>query len=749
MGKVLIIAEKKEVGVQIVSCLSGLDWEKEILKVKGGYFENNKYISSWAMGHLFVQKRPHEVDSTWGLFSYFDNIEDYKMKDMTETLLKKGYLFKTPSPDKYKKNQIAVLKKIFERNDIDKIIICTDADAEGEAIGRDILSLNKSKNIPIFRMWNSGSFKSPDAVDEAMKKLKPITDKKYINLYNQQKARNILDYSVGMKITKNITDTQGRMFETGRLKALLISILAKRELDIKNFVPKPLWKIYGMLGSLKIPHVYKDEEKNDVVSIYLKEQFENSLQICKNNNNTGIIKVLDKKKSSSSNRPLPLSGTDFSSEMIEKYKLSLDTCNEILSFLREEGYTSYQGTNGRYYSVNDKDEVLMCIDVAKKYYSKEPLIKTLNFDIKNPIFDDKKAEKQNHTPLSVRAKIPNDAIFKELEEKSKLPFLKESYELILNRVICHFLEADEFIKQKLVISIEDIDFVLDGIKPIKQGWRALLKSELKDTTFNDDGLKVGSKIKFDSIKTEESTTTKPKPYTVKKLLSMMMNVGKEINLMISETDDIEEKKRLEKIKKTLTNPDVGGIGTDRTRPNLVNELVKFEYISLKGKEQIISLLEKGWDIFDLLPFALKDFGLCANWEMAFEDIRNGDLSLEELVYKVDDELGKMIEEIHQKNPISKAKKRDFTSNSPKKESNSKNTDSSTLIETPKTFKLGDKFVFKNALGKDLTKKEAEKILKGEEIEVKRVSATTKNEYKARIKLGSSNDGKIEVRFGNK
>ena len=68
MGKIFIIAEKKEVGIQIVSCLSNKDWEKEIKAVKGGYYEDNNYLSSWAMGHLFSQKKPNELNENWGLW---------------------------------------------------------------------------------------------------------------------------------------------------------------------------------------------------------------------------------------------------------------------------------------------------------------------------------------------------------------------------------------------------------------------------------------------------------------------------------------------------------------------------------------------------------------------------------------------------------------------------------------------------------------------------------------------------------
>lgn len=68
----------------------------------------------------------------------------------------------------------------------------------------------------------------------------------------------------------------------------------------------------------------------------------------------------------------------------------------------------------------------------------------------------------------------------------------------------------------------------------------------------------------------------------------------------------------------------------------------------KGKDKEISLLEKGWIYYEVLPTALKDFKLCADWENSFENIRNGDLSLKEFISSVDEALFSMIEEIHSK-----------------------------------------------------------------------------------------------------
>ena len=66
-----------------------------------------------------------------------------------------------------------------------------------------------------------------------------------------------------------------------------------------------------------------------------------------------------------------------------------------------------------------------------------------------------------------------------------------------------------------------------------------------------------------------------------------------------------------------------------------------------------------------------------------------------------------------------------------------------LIETQKTYKMGDKYIFKEFRGKKLTKIQAEKLLKGEEIILIRKSKTGK-EYK--VKCKTAGKGTIDTKF---
>lgn len=79
------------------------------------------------------------------------------------------------------------------------------------------------------------------------------------------------------------------------------------------------------------------------------------------------------------------------------------------------------------------------------------------------------------------------------------------------------------------------------------------------------------------------------------------------------------------------------------------------------------------------------------------------------------------------------------------ESQGGTNNSGELIETPKTFRLGNKFCFKSCFGDVLTKAQAKKLLEGEEVELKRVSKTKGKAYSVTVWV--EDDGKFGSSVG--
>ena len=822
--KTLILTEKREAGQQVASTLGdkilGNDDKKlESVAKSKGFLEGENYLICWAAGHLYTQVKASDIDSSYALFKKFENKEDYKMPNLVNQIKIEQ------APQENKKRQIKILKELFERTDIKEIIVMTDADAEGEAIGRDML-YNITKKLPtsnVTRAFNSGSFKAKDAVEKALGEREPIDTPKYNRLYDVQQVRSKGDYIVGMKLTKSLCDTYNRKLYTGRVKGVVTALIGNREEEIKNFVPKDFYSIIGKKGEIELKHFYYEdqEDENGNISKTKQERYydqsvlEDVKQKLNQVNLKGYVEDYSKETSISQNRPLPLSGTDFATEMMNKYKIKYKQCNEILAYLREEGFTTYQATNGRYFSRVDELVAQESFVTAKKYFSAE----NAKYDSKSVIFNDAKGAKQNHHPLALTPKIPTNRDIDEWQNQ-KLPKIKEGYELIAKRLLVHFMPNDEIEKQSLIININNILFFINGQKAINQGWREFIGQEVKNTLF-DANYKRDDEFILDNIETKSGKTKCPNLFNEGTLTQIMLNISKVVDEMIKEETDPQKLQQLKRDRKLLK--DCEGIGTERTREQIISDLLENELIG-NTKDGLI-LTENGKILYDVLPAKLKDPIMTANWENGFEDIRKGDKKAKDVLVDIDNTLmQEMITEI-----VNNPKEEYIVNNENKKvetdvkcplcggeliktgktykcENNEYKNDKQTgckfsifkdqtkffgraltvkdlpalfkatkenpfkdeksgiyidpnnqyfvvtvfeqreakpdeLIETPKTFKLNNKFVFKNVYYKDLTKTEAQKLLEGNEVTLKRKTKDGKA-YEVKVKLDDEKPGSV-------
>lgn len=822
--KTLILTEKREAGQQVASTLGdkilGNDDKKLESPAKSkGFLEGENYLICWAAGHLYTQIKASDIDSSYALFKKFENKEDYKMPNLVDQIKIEQ------APQENKKRQIKILKELFGRTDIKEIIVMTDADAEGEAIGRDML-YNITKKLPtsnITRAFNSGSFKAKDAVDKALKEREPIDTPKYNRLYDVQQVRSKGDYIVGIKLTKALCDTYNRKLYTGRVKGVVTALIGNREEEIKNFVSKDFYSIVGKKGEIELKHFYYEDQEDESGKIsktkqeryYDKSVLEDVKQKLSEVDLKGFVEDYTKETTTTKNRPLPLSGTDFATEMMNKYKIKYKQCNEILAYLREEGFTTYPATNGRYFSRVDEQVAQESFVTAKKYFSTE----NAKYDSKSVIFNNTEGAKQNHHPLALTPKIPTKRDIDEWQSKG-LPKIKEGYELIAKRILVHFMPNDEIEKQSLIININNILFFINGQKAINQGWREFIGQEVKNTLF-DANYKKDDEFILDNIETKTGKTKCPDLFNEGTLTKIMLNISKVVDEMIKEETDPQKLQQLKKDRKLLK--DCEGIGTERTREQIISDLLENELIATT-KDGLI-LTENGKILYDVLPVKLKDPIMTANWENGFEDIRKGDMKANDVLADIDNTLmQEMITEIVN-NPkeeyivnnentkvetgvkcplcggelfesaktykcehneykngqqsgckfsIFKDQTKFFgraitnkdlpvlfkaTKEDPFKDGKAgiyidltnqyflatvfeqREVKPDELVETPKTFKLNDKFVWKNCFFKDLKKKEAEALLKGQEVLLQRKTKDGK-EYEVRVKLDDEKPGSV-------
>ena len=640
--KALIITEKRTAGAEIASTLDDGYFQKlglaRLLEESkaNGFLEGDNFILCWAAGHLYTQKRSGDIDEKWGLWRFLSGDDEYRMEDMASRMIM------IPSTQKNKVRQQKLLKKLLKRKDISKIYNGCDADDEGQAIFEHIMMFlgGNARKLEVYRLWITGAFKSKVAIDKAFKACSKNSEPKYRYLFVTQVARSTCDYLLGSKLTKTAVDFWNDTYYIGRVKAIIVALIGNREKEVKMFVEKTFWGMVGGLGDLTLKHFYYSTEegvdskgvaktvKKKETQYFKKDEVESAYSGISRDGFRVEITKLDTKRTTTKEVPLPLSGSDFSAEMMLKFPhLTYRDTETQLDFLRDGGWTSYPGTNGRYFAKDDEAEVQIAIETIKAFYG-YPVV----YDSSSPVINSKKAEKQNHPPLHVTEKVPTK---EDLESWKRAPIghLEDAYRLISMRLAANFLPDDEIEKQHLEVrSRSGVMFELRGQKVISPGWRAYLGTKEEDTTFNVGSMKIGDQITLSSVNLTEGKTKPAEPYTTKTLLSTMMNVSGEVDKYIRDEVDPVKIKSWKNIKRQLNSCE--GLGTDRTRGNIMLELME-NGIYEENQKKKLHLTEKGWNLYEILPVLLKSIVFSAQWEGLLEQIRQGKVSYKDFIAKID------------------------------------------------------------------------------------------------------------------
>jgi DNA topoisomerase-3 len=179
MSKRLILAEKPSVGRDLARVLG-------CTKNGNGYFEGERDIVTWALGHLVTLADPEVYDPKYKEW----RLEDLPMLPQQLTLV---VIRQTA-------RQFNTVKELLLREDIGEIIIATDAGREGELVARWILEKVQVAK-PLKRLWISSV--TDKAIKAGFSHLKPGRD--YENLYASAVARAEADWLVGLNATRALT----------------------------------------------------------------------------------------------------------------------------------------------------------------------------------------------------------------------------------------------------------------------------------------------------------------------------------------------------------------------------------------------------------------------------------------------------------------------------------------------------------------------------------------------------------------
>lgn len=148
-------------------------------------------------------------------------------------------------------------------------------------------------------------------------------------------------------------------------------------------------------------------------------------------------------------------------------------------------------------------------------------------------------------------------------------------------------------------------------------------------------IKKGSKLRVAAFSIREGETAAPKRYNSGSLILAMENAGQLI----------EDEELRAQIKGS-------GIGTSATRAEILNKLVKIEYLALNKKTQIITPTLLGEIVFEVVNASIRSLlnaELTASWEKGLTYVAEGSIGSEEYMGKLESFVRRMTEGVKKLN----------------------------------------------------------------------------------------------------
>lgn len=636
MGKSVIIAEKPSVAKEFA----------KVLNINGknnnGFIESQDYIVTWCVGHLVTMSYPEKYDEklkNWSLSTLPFIPKEYKY-EVIDSVSK----------------QFDIIKNILNREDVDKIYVCTDSGREGEYIYRLVDEMAGKPNKEKRRVWIDSQ--TEEAILNGIKDAKELSE--YDSLSDAAYLRAKEDYLIGINFSRLLSLGYGRelanklneqkaVISIGRVMTCVLGMIVNREREIRNFKKQNFYKIQGKFGESdenSFVGEWKSNNKSKVFEsplLYSENGFKKEkdatsfITYINSLGNKAVVEEISK-KNSKEKAPLLFNLAEIQNECSKRFKISPDETLQNIQNLYEKKLVTYPRTDARVLSSavakvisknlnglfksNIDDSIKLSLDkMIKEKYS-------INLE-KTKYVDDSKIT--DHYAI-----IPTGQGFENYEKLNELE--ENIYHLIVKRFIAIFYPPAEYSKIAITLNIGNELFYANGKVCTKQGYLEVSKNDnIKDKQDNTEDkensteklnnvdiltrLKKGQNIELLSLGIKEGETTPPKRYSSGSIILAMENAGKLI----------EDENLREQIKGS-------GIGTSATRAEIIKKLERIMYIESNKKTQILTPTKRGEAVYDIVCKTMPDLlnpELTASWEKGLTMVAQKEIASDEFMNKLE------------------------------------------------------------------------------------------------------------------
>lgn len=557
--KSVILAEKPSVARDIARVL-------KVNNQKNGYMENNQYIVTWALGHLVTNADPEQYDAKYKAW-------DLNMLPILPERMKTVVIGKT-------RKQFNVVKAQIEREDVNEVIIATDAGREGELVARLILEKIKKKRS-IKRLWISSV--TDKAILQGFNNLKD--GKAYDGLYSAALARSEADWIVGINATRALTTKYDAQLSTGRVQTPTLQMVKMRQDQINAFVSKTYYGIQlksgGTFNWQTSKQIYDEAYVDGLIKdLKTKQAVVTSVESVRKKKYPGKLYDL----------------TSLQQDAYAKYHYSAkETLSTMQNLYEHHKIVTYPRTDANYLTEDMVSTLKDRVQATGTTQYRASVVELLKAPIQSNsrfINNNKVSDHHAIVPTEVRMRM-EDLTLRE----------RHIYEMIAQRFLSVLMKPYLYELQTITVTLGNETFTMKNERPLDLGFKALTETltEVQSTTF-----KKGDILSNVSLLKTEGETKPPSYFNEGTLLKAMENPSSVFKL---DKDDSQ------------TLKSTGGIGTVATRADIIEKLYNLN--AIESRDGKLRVTNKGKQLLELAPAALKSPELTAEWEHQLTLIEQG------------------------------------------------------------------------------------------------------------------------------
>ncbi len=478
----LIIAEKPSVALRLASALGNGKQEQRQTDEGVSYYEiksakESMYVAA-AVGHLFTIRQK-------------DRARGYPVLE-----IEWAPSYEVSSFSEYTKKYLDALVYLSKR--CGKFINACDYDTEGTVIGTNIIRfLNKGRLDEKSKRMKFSTTTTADLLD-AYRHLTQLD----ISNFQAGEVRHMLDWLWGINLSRALTHAlSGRSFggkslSTGRVQGPTLALLARHEISIVKFVPKPFWRITATINGTEFSSTKGD--------IFIKEAAKSSYEKTKQHSSNGVIESVESTERKVNPYP-PFDLTSLQMEANRALRMDPTRTLEVAQSLYERSFISYPRTSSQKLPPTLGLQRIIS-DMAKNQKYMELASKLIKQGRSTPKEGAKTDEA--HPAIYPTGVTPTGLT----QEESRL------YDLIAKRFLSVFADPATVARVRVVADFGGEKYAANGARVTSKGWLEFYdytKLEEKELPQFSKGMRVQSS----RVDMREMKTQPPKRYSKATLIS--------------------------------------------------------------------------------------------------------------------------------------------------------------------------------------------------------------------------------------